>query len=178
MSATFLTIKKPVSGRGFTLIETLLYMVLLALVMSVIVQILISIGGIYRNIKLTRELESSSTIAMENMLREIRNASSVVINDSVLGVNPGVLTIVGVDEDLNPYLITYRVSSGVIEVSKDGGAPEAITSSSGSVSYLSFTRVVNDNSEGVRIELEMSGILNSVSKSERFYGFSVLRGSY
>ncbi len=178
MSATFLTIKKPINNRGITLVETILYMVLLTLVMSVIVQMLIAIGGIYRSIKLTRELESSGTIAMESMLREIRNASSVVVNESVLEVDPGVLTIAGIDEDLDPYSITFNISAGAIQISKNGGAPAALTSSSGVASYLLFTRVTNANSEGVKIELEMSGTSGPTSKSEWFYGFAVLRGSY
>lgn len=177
MSATFLTIKK--SGKaGFSLVETILYMALLVLVMGVIVQMIIAIGGVYRNIKLTRELESSGAIAMENMLREIRNASSVLVNESVLGVNPGTLTVSGTDENLNSYKTTFSFSAGKILVSKNGDTPVALTSSSGSISYLLFTHITNDNSEGVRVEMEVSGSSGSVSTSERFYGFAVLRGSY
>jgi len=153
-------------------------MVLLTVVMVIIVQMLISMGGVYRNIKITRELESSGAIVMENMLREIRNASSVVVGESSLGVNPGTLTISGVDESLNSYKMAFDVSSGVLRISKDEGTPTALTSSSGVVSYLLFTRVATSTSEGVKVELEMSGTIGSVSRSERFYGFSVLRGSY
>ncbi len=178
MLAIFLTIKNPQNSRGVTLIETILYMVFLVLIVGVIVQMVIAIGGVYRNIKLTRELESSGTIAMESMLREIRNASNVVVSESAFEVNPGILMIAGVDENLNPYNIAFNISSDVVQVSKNGDTPVALTSSSGLVSYLLFTHVTNANSEGVRIELEMSGTSGSSSKSERFYGFAVLRGSY
>ena len=175
MSATFLKTK---NNRGITLVETIIYMALLILVMGVIVQVLVSIGGVYRNIKLTRELESSGTIAMESMLREIRNASNVVLNESSFGTSPGVLTVAGVDEDLNPYKIAFSVASGALQISKNGETPTALTSSSGAVSYLLFNHVATSTSEGVRIELEMSGTSTSTPKSERFYGFAVLRGSY
>jgi Tfp pilus assembly protein PilW len=181
MSATFLTIKKKglPAQSGFTLVETIIYVVLMTLVMGVIVQMLIAIGGIYRGIKLESELENSGTIAMETMLREIRNASNVSVSESVLGVSPGTLTISGIDENSNPYKVAFNTSAGgAIMVSKNGAAPVALTSSSGAVSYLLFTRITNANSEGVRIELEMSGSSGTASKSERFYGFTVLRGSY
>lgn len=158
--------------------ETILYMVILTFVMGVIVQMLISIGGMYREIKITRELESSGTIAMERMLREIRNASSVVVEESTLGTNPGRLTIAGISEDLNPYKVTFNVSSGIINVAKDSELPVAITSSSGSVSYLLFTRLATSTSQAVRIEMELSGTSGSTLKSERFYGFAIFRGSY
>lgn len=165
-------------NRGVSLIETVFYVVLLALVMGIIVQMLISLSGIYKGIKLTRELESSGSIVMEGILREVRNASSVVTGESVLGTNPGVLTIAGLNEDLSPYEITFDTSLGVVRMSKNGSAPTAISSLSATSTLLIFTRVTNANSEGLRVELEISGFSGSVSKSQKFYGFTVLRGSY
>ena len=153
-------------------------MVLLTLVTGVIVQMLIAVGGVYKNIKLTREIESSGTIAMESMLREIRNSSSVVTGESVLGTNPGTIVVSGTDESLNPYKIAFSVSLGTLQISKNSETPVAVTSSGGAVSHLLFTHITNANSEGVRIELEVSGTVGTVSKSEKFYGFTVLRGSY
>jgi len=176
MSATFLKIKK--NNGGITLVETILYMVVLIFVMGVIVQMLVTIGGIYRGIKITRELESSGTIVMERMLREIRNASSVIANESTIGTSLGILTVSGIGEDSNPYKISFNVSDGAIQISENGGPPTALTSSSGMTSYLLFKRITNDNSEGVKIELEMSDTSGSALRSERFYGFAVLRGSY
>lgn len=175
MSATFLTTKKRGDG-GFTLIETILYMILLFIVTGVIVQVIISIGGVYKRIKATREIESSGAVVMERVLREVRNASSVVASGSTFGSNPGAVTVSGIDEDLNNYNIAFTIDSGDILVSRDGSSPVALNSSSVDITYLLFTRVTSTNSEGVRIELEIADSLGS--KSERFYGFAVLRGSY
>ena len=184
MSAIFLAIKKlfykrgPSTQTGVSLVEMILYVVLLVIVMSVIVQSLVAVGRVYRSIMLTRELESSGTIAMEQMLREIRNASSLVLGESVIGTSPGAIAVSGVDESLNPYETKFDLVSGVLQISKNSETPASITSSPVSVSYLLFTRVATSTSEGVRIELEVSGTAGSISKSERFYGFTVLRGSY
>ncbi|PIR39969.1 MAG: hypothetical protein COV33_02335 [Candidatus Zambryskibacteria bacterium CG10_big_fil_rev_8_21_14_0_10_34_34] len=178
MLAIFLTIKKHINNRGISLIETVLYITLLLLIMGVVIQILVSMGGVYKNIKLTRELESSGAIAMESMLRDIRNAKSVVVGSSVLGTSPGVLKLFGIDEFLNVYDVIYDGTSGSILISKNSATPTALTSSSVEVSNLIFTYVSNANSEGVRIELEVSGTIGAVSKNKHFYGFAVLRGSY
>lgn len=177
MSATFLTIKNN-KNRGTSLVEMVLYIVLLTLVTGIIIQMLVAVGGVYRNIKLTRELESSGTIAMERMLREIRNASGVDVGSSSIGTSPGVLAISGVDESSNSYNIKFNISSGVLQISKNSETPVALTSSPTTISYLLFNHITNTNSEGVRIELEVFGTVGSVSKTEKFYGFAVLRGSY
>jgi hypothetical protein len=174
MSVTFLK----TNNRGITIMETILYMVILTFVMSIIVQMLISISGMYRTMKVTRELESSGTIAMERILREIRNASAVVVGESDFGTNPGELTISGTDESLNLYKIKFDVSSGILQITKDSEEPVALTSSSGVVSYLLFTHLATSTSEAIKVELEMSGNSGSVPKSEKFYGFAILRGSY
>lgn len=153
-------------------------MMLLTFFVVMIIQVLVAVGGVYKNIKLSRELESSGTISMETMLREIRNASSVDIGSSVLGVNPGTIVVSGVDENMNLYSIEFNLSGGKLQISKNGETPAAITSSVVDVDYLLFSYVSNANSGGVRVELEVSGTSGSVPKSERFYGFAVLRGSY
>jgi hypothetical protein len=184
MFQIYLKIKKSlprnrISTRaGTSLVEMIIYIALLVLVASVIVQMLVAIGGVYRNIKLTRELEVSGTVAMDSMLREIRNASAVMTGGSALGISPGVLAVTGKDQDLNMYVITFSTESGALKISKNGAASAALTSSSVTVNHLLFTRVTSANSEGVRIELEVSGTSGEASKSEKFYGFTVLRGSY
>ena len=179
MSITSLLTKKTMK-RGFSLIENVLYVVLLSLVMSIIVGMLISLSGVYKNIKLTRELESSGSIVMETILREVRNASNVVVTGSNFGANPGILIIAGVDESAIPYEITFDllVASSTVRMSKNGSTPVALSSRSATTSLLLFTRLINANSEGVRVELQMSGVSGSVYKNAKFYGFAVIRGSY
>ena len=163
-------ISSTTKNKGITLIETILYVFILTLLMGVIVQLFIAIGGAYKNIKAARETEIAGTIAIDRVLREIRNASSVVVAQSSLGTNPGALTISGIDESLNDYTVSFAVSSGVLTASRDGGAAEALTPAGATVNFLVFNKLTNPNSEGVRVELEIS--------NKKFYGFAALRGSY
>lgn len=178
MSPIFSKTKKVLEKKGFSLIETVLYITLLAVVMVVIVQMLVYVGGIYRHIKLERELEVSGTVALESMLREIRNATDVSSGQSMLEASPGWITLSGVDEGGVPYTVKFDVSSGALRIAKDSETPAAITSESVSVSYLLFDYVSSSHSKAVRVELEVSGNSGGINKTERFYGFAVLRGSY
>ena len=173
----FLIIKKN-KQRGFSIIEALLYVVLLAIVTSVIVQMLISLSGVYKNIKLTRELESSGTIVMESILSEVRNASNVVLAESVFGVDLGTLTLSGIDPNDVAYELSFDVSSSTVRVAKDGATPIALSSMSATTSILTFTYVSNSHAQGVRVILQMSGVAGSSYQNKKFYGFAVLRGSY
>lgn len=158
--------------------EMVLYIVLLVFVMSIIIQTLISMGEVYRNIKITRELEISGTIAMESMIREIRNASDINLGLSNFTLSPGTLVVSGIDEGSNPYEVAFNVSAGVLQISKNSETPVALTSSQVSVNYLLFSRLATSTSQGIRIELEVSNTAGSIPKSEKFYDFAVLRGSY
>lgn len=175
MSAKSSTIKK---NKGVALIEVVFYLAVLTLFMGAVVKAFLAMGEVYKNIKAERELEISGTIAMENMLREIRGASSVALAQSFLGASPGSLALAGADENLNPYSVYFSADSGTIFVSKNGGAAVPLVPSDVQAARLVFYRAVNANSEGVRIELEMSSTASGTLKSEKFYGFAVLRGSY
>lgn len=164
--------------RGVTLVEAILYLTLFIVVLGVVINMLLAINSSYKEIRLNREIEISGTVTMESLLREIRNASSIDVSNSQFGVNPSKITLMGVDESSNAYTKTYDVLDGAFRVSKDGGTPEILTSSLGSVSSLVLKRLTTSASEAIKIELEITGTLGSLSKTEKFYGFAVLRGSY
>lgn len=178
MLAIFSKIKNIGKVRGVTLVEAVLYLTLLIFVLGVVINMLMTINGSYREIRLNREIEISGTITMESLLREIRNASSIDTGNSQFDINPSKITLVGIDEYSNSYTKTYDVLDGVFRVSKNGGAPETLTSSLGSINSFVLKRLATSTSEAVRIELEIIGTLGSLSKTEKFYGFAVLRGSY
>lgn len=178
MSQIFLITKKASSKRGVTLIEALFYVVVLTIASAVIVQMLLSMTATYKKIKVSRELESVGAIAMEAMLREVRNGTATVLGQSIFGASPGKLTVSGTDNGGNIYSTTFDVSNGALRISKNGGTPEELTSSIGKVERLIFKYLTNSNTEGIKIELTLRGTFGTVTKTENFYGFAVLRGSY
>jgi hypothetical protein len=178
MSAIFSIIKKANPKKGVTLIEALFYVVVLTIASAVIVQMLLSMTATYKKIKVSRELESVGAITMEAMLREIRNGSAVVVGQSTFDVSPGTLTISGTDDGGIMYSVKFDVSNGSLRIAKNGGTPEELTSTIGKVESLVFKYLTNSNTEGVRIELVLKGTFGTVVKTEKFYGFAVLRGSY
>lgn len=165
-------------NRGFIILETLIYMVILVVVIFMIFKSVTSMIVIHRKVILSEALESSSSLSMERILREIRNASSVDIVGSSFGVSPGVLKLSGIDPDGAAYTITFDMVGGVMRIAKNAGTPSALTSGAITVNSLIFRHLSNSNSEAVRVEVSFVGNTGSDTKTLDLSGFAVLRGSY
>ena len=124
-----------------------------------------------------RLVESSAASAMEKMMREIKSAEAINPGLSSLGTNPGVLALSGINEG-EVYELVFDTSGGILRVSKDGGPVGNLTSSAVTVSDLIFEHIVNENSEGVHITLELQTVYGNEVKNLRLTNFAVIRGSY
>lgn len=164
-------------NRGITIIETLIYMVIVTIVFSVIAQSLVFIVRTHQSIKLRQSLESSGTISMERILREIRNASSIDLINSVFGSSSGKLALDGTDQNGNAYTMVFDTSGGTLNLSKNGGAPGALSAPKISVDSLIFSHLATSTSDGIRVEISLSGTSGADSKILDLFGFAVLRDS-
>lgn len=163
--------------RGAGIVEIIIYISILVVVTFFVIQSVLWLTESHRQVSLNRDVEYSAGGAMETMLKEVREASSINSGASSFGSNPGTLFLNGVRNGVG-YSVSFSVVDGVIYVSRDGSTPQAITSSSVSVSNLIFRTAQNTNSDGVKIEIEVSGSRGNYSKSVAFENFAVLRGSY
>lgn len=159
---------------GLTAVEALIYSTILLIVLIFIVQTVISTTKIHNQIKLAQTLETSGSLAMERVLREIRNSSAVVTAESVLGSSPGTLKLSGTD-DSGPFTLTFNLSGGKIWISRNGGTPGALTLPTVTADSLVFRRLVNTNSEAVKVEMSLSGNAGSTTKTFDLYGTAVIR---
>lgn len=165
------------TNKGITLIETIIYATILLLVLSAIIAMLGSLTSSHRRAMVNRLVESSGAVAMEKMMREIKSAEAVNLGLSSLGTNPGVLALSGIEGGV-AYSIVFDTSLGILRISKDGEPAGNLTSSAVTVTDLVFEHIVNDNSEGVHITLELEAVYGNEIKSLRLTNFAVIRGSY
>lgn len=165
------------SHKGMTLVETLLYISILVIVVTVVVQVLFMILRLHSKISANRLLESSMGESMERIVREIRLASSVNEGASALNINPGTLSLDGVSGGVS-YNVTFGEAGDRIYISKDGGAPGNLTSDKVTITNITFQKVTNSQSEGVRVTIEAEAQTPNGVETAQLYGFAVLRGSY
>ncbi|MBI5045545.1 MAG: prepilin-type N-terminal cleavage/methylation domain-containing protein [Candidatus Niyogibacteria bacterium] len=164
---------------GFTLIETVIYVSMLAVVLVFTINMLLVIFSTVGDFKATRRLNSSAEAAMERMIRETRSAYSVDDAASVFEAHPGRLYLhkknpdTGAEETMEFYL-----SGAALAYKANGGAEQLLSLPEIEVTNLVFRKLTGSTvSQAVKIEMQMRSSAEQY-KSGNFYSTIILRGGY
>ncbi len=161
--------------KGFSVLEMLIYIAILVLMLSVIMNIVISVTRSGRIIKSLRNIENSAVLGLERIGRETRQAESVDLVSSILGVSPGQLVLKGTDALGNPRTIKFYLSSGALMFSENGVEVGALTQIEARVSNLVFRLFSGPNSQGIRTEMTIESGTSTHYRSDNFYSSAILR---
>lgn len=163
--------------KGFSLIEMLVYISILAIMTVAIITVTLSQSQAYADFKVTRNVYTSASASLERMVREIRAADNIIIGSSLFGSHPGILTLqkTGVS---GIETVQFYLEGGALKVQENSDPEGSLTRKEVSVTNLVFRQVVSTASEGVRIEMTLSSIQGNSSKTEQFSTFVIMRNSY
>ena len=161
--------------KGFSVLEMLIYIAILVLMLSVIMNIVISVTRSGRIIKSLRNIENSAVLGLERIGRETRQAESVDLVSSILGVSPGHLVLKGTDALGNPRTVKFYLSSGALMFSENGIDVGALTQTEARVSNLVFYLFSGSNSQGIRAEMTIENGTSTHYRSDNFYSSAILR---
>lgn len=164
-------------SKGFSLVETIIYVSLLALLSVLIMSMIVSIINSQRNMKSHRAVEESAIVSLDRMIREIRDARSVDVS-SVLGTHPGNLLLQTTNVSGNPRTVEFYLHSGVLTMKENGNAIGPLSKSEAVVNNLVFRLMDRSNADAIKIELTISTGEGRSHYTENFYATAVLRGSY
>lgn len=156
--------------QGFTLTEVLVYLAILTILSVLVVSVLMVILRSYSSLRLSRSLQESAVISMERMTREIKQAENLDLVNSIFDINPGKL-VLGTGTE-------FYVDNGTLMIKESAGTAATSTSADITVDNLAFVRIVNEQSEAVRVELAVTATRGNQSRQAKFYSVAVLRGSY
>lgn len=142
------------SKKGFTLIETLLYIFLLSALISSSIFIFYQILSSEAQGRAQREVESEADFFMRKMVWALSSAQSV--SQPASGATSTVLSLSKYGFAQNP--IVFDASSGAGRISRGGGAAVPLTSGNVNVSQLIFTHLpaVGTAADAVRVVLSVS----------------------
>jgi Tfp pilus assembly protein PilW len=158
--------------QGVTLVEGLVYFAVLIVLLAALVTMLISMVKTWSAYAGARNLTTSASIALERIAREVRTAQGFDPLESTFNAHPGRLTLTGATTT-EFYLdgVTLRIRENSI----DAGA---LTLPGITVENLVFRALDSTISQGVRVELTLSSLVGTTTKSEVFSTFAILRNSY
>lgn len=166
--------------KGFTLIETIIYIAIFGIVSLFAVNIIFTTVKAYNNFKIVKDLKSAAEISLERMSREIRIANDIDISRSILGVNFGKIYLNTVDFDTGSLkTVEFFSSGGALIMVQNGLLQDYLTSSSTEVSNLVFREIISSTtSKAIKIEMELTVRNAGFEKSEKFYTTAILKNSY
>lgn len=162
--------------KGITIIETVVYISILALIFVIAINSVLGMGRSFSRMKAVRDLNRSSDVALERFVREAREGLSIDTDSSAstFGTHPGKLTI----NDVGGGSTIFEIVNGSIQITVDGVIQSALTAPNVSVSSLEFNHIISTSSEAVRMEVTFETTKGNYTASERFYSAAVLRNSY
>lgn len=164
--------------RGFSLVETIIYIGLLILIIVAVVNMLIGMSKAYGFMRLSTHIQTSSIDSLDRVVREIRNAKSVDVANSTLGTSPGVLTLNSTDDAGNAMTYQFYISGGVLRMKQNGIDQGPLTLPDVTVGNLVFRKMTTGVSQAVKIDMTLTAGSGSMTRTAKFYGTAILRDSY
>ena len=164
---------------GLSLVETLVYASILALIFGVVVTSMVELSRSYKTLKVHRSMNLSSISGMERMIREIRQATNVVQTQSVFSTSPGKLVLVTTLPDASTTTTEFYLATTTLMMKQGGVVLGALTTASASVDSLIFRLIQNGNvSKAIKVEMQITATDSGYSKTAKLYTSAILRGSY
>ncbi len=143
--------------EGFTLIEMLLYVAIVALAVGSFVAFSIAVVNSRNKNYVAQEVQANARNALDIISQKIRTATGVNVASSSFGLDPGVLSLAMTDSAQNPAIIDLDQNDGVLRVKEGLSSPVAITSDEVRVVNLVFTNLTPvGGREHIKIDLTIS----------------------
>jgi type II secretory pathway pseudopilin PulG len=155
--------------RGYTLLEIVVYIAILAIIVVLSLGSILSTYNAFGRIKIERKLVTNGEVAMERLVREIRAATSTKPS-SVFSVHPGNL-VLNTGE-------SFALSDGILQIQEGAGPAQNLTSSDVSITKLIFYATSTAVSKMINIEITIEGGVGKLLRNKTFYGGAVMRGAY
>jgi len=171
-------IKLKLNQNGFSLVELVVYVALVALVGSLVLGLMIPMYKVGVEARVSRRINESGALMMERILRETKDAESVNQTGSVFSVNPGIFKINTTNASTTGGTMKFSLSAGRGLLTFGDGESQYLTSTQTNISELAFWYLVSSSSEAIRVKITISDRQVTLARERTFFGTAVLRGSY
>lgn len=160
------------------MVELLIYIFLLALLLTVMINSTVLLSASYRNIKSVKEIESSAISTLDRMVKEIRAAESVDTTQTAYNISPGALKINTTDSGGNPTTMKFYLVNQRLMMDQGGVQLGPLTTQSVRVTNLVFRSIATSTIQAIKIEMTIESGASTYYVTKNFYGTATLRGSY
>jgi prepilin-type N-terminal cleavage/methylation domain-containing protein len=140
--------------NGFTLVEFLIYIAIIAVILTSFIRFSISISDARSTAYVVQEVQVNGRMAVDIISQRIRASSGLNSAASTFGTDPGVLSLFMDDVSKNPTSIQLNEDDGILEIIEGASAPISITSDEVQITNLVFTELASGNGrENIRFQI-------------------------
>lgn len=166
--------------KGFSLIETVIYVAILAVLSVLVVNTILIMFSAFTKASILRRVTLDGETAFERITREIRLASSINDGSSILNVNPSRLALNTVRSATDSTSVTkqFYVSSGRLVLQEDSNPIEYLISPRATTTSFIVSKITTTHSQVAKISLTLEVGKGSNQVSRSFFNTVILRGSY
>lgn len=143
-------------NKGFTLIETIIYISIIGLILTSFIIFSISISDSRNKNYVIQEVQANARVTLGLISQIIRQASDIDIDSSVFESDPGVLHLIMDDVDKNPTIINLSQDDGTLIITQGIGSPIEINSNNIKITQLVFTNLTKDTAERENIRIQIT----------------------
>jgi len=172
-----ITMKKTIKHhleQGFTLLELILYIAIIAIVLTSMSQFAWNVIGVRTKSSTQQEASSTARLISERIKYEIRNADGLNVGTSVFNTNPGTLSLSNPSPD-NPTVIS--VSSGNVQIKYGAASAVSLNPTGTAITDLTFTNYTSGDSKTVHIGFILTVESVSTSARQEYQNSVTLRSS-
>lgn len=173
----FARVKKLRANKGTTLVETIIYVLFFAGLITVMIYGLVWAFKSYAFTRGKRQIAIDANLAIERMVREIRQANSIDDANSNFGGSPGTLKLFSTDSNGTPRSVQFSVVNDVITVTENNVVTGGVTSGITDVTNLTFTKLTTPVGAAIKIDLTVRST-KGITTTASFHNTAVLRGTY
>lgn len=151
----------PKNKRGFTLIETVIYVAITAGLLVALTSFILAISGSRTKSFSQQEVNANARLALNIISKKIKSANGVNFVTSTFDIHPGVLALSMASSTLNPTVFALD-GSGRLTLVEGVGAAKFITSPQIKITNLVFTNLTADgNHSNIGINFDFSYVSSS-----------------
>ncbi|MFH1632228.1 MAG: type II secretion system protein [bacterium] len=135
--------------KGFTLVETLVYIGLIAIIIASVAVFLTKLGQVRIKTLVISEVEMNARLVFDRLVEAARHAEAINIGASTFDSDPGVISFDMVDAGEDPTIFSLTADNGNFQVNIAGAGNTPITTDSVSISNLVFTNLTSSEDLGI-----------------------------
>jgi type II secretory pathway pseudopilin PulG len=175
-----LTTAKGISekNKGFTLVETLIYVIIVVLLIGAIAGFLYYTISWYRAVAIPSRVNQVGTVIMGQIESAIRSGKIINTGQSILGSNNGALSINMLTSTTTTIDRRYFISNNRVAYMDNTGEIQYISPTDVKIADLYFDYLVSPVSSALHFIIDIPYLTKSGPATSTFSGFTTLRNSY